>query len=163
MVIFGLLSFKDVGPNVKDTPLPKHGGENVVNMVAGCLGDFQIFYINMVRGDLVKMHYDLCEFNYYTHDHVACSVCSTNVHGCDKVKSDLQEMMDEGFIHIIRPRDVYEYVNMIEDYDVESKTPNEFFPSDKFLSSDEYASADEFDSDDEFVSSNEFFFLMMSL
>ena len=66
LVKSGILSFKDVGPNVKDNSLPKHGRENVVNMVAGCPGDFQIFYINLVRGDLVKMHADLCEFSYYT-------------------------------------------------------------------------------------------------
>ena len=40
LVKSGILSFKDVGPNVKDNPLPKHGGVNVVNMVAGCPGDF---------------------------------------------------------------------------------------------------------------------------
>ena len=38
MVRSCLLSFKDVGPNVKDNPLPKHGGGNTINMVAGCLG-----------------------------------------------------------------------------------------------------------------------------
>ena len=57
----GLLSFKDIGPNVKDNPLPKHGGGGVVNMVAGCPRDFRIFGINLVRGDLMKMHVDLCE------------------------------------------------------------------------------------------------------
>ena len=40
-----ILSFKDMGPNVKDNPLPKHGGVNAVNMVAGCPGDFRIFDI----------------------------------------------------------------------------------------------------------------------
>ena len=63
LVKYGILSFKDMGPNVKDNPLPKHGGVNAVNMVAGCLGDFWIFDINLVRGDLVKMHADLCEFS----------------------------------------------------------------------------------------------------
>ena len=56
MVKYGVLSFKDVGPNVKDNPLPKHVRVNAVNMVAGCLGDFRIFDIHLVRGDLVKMH-----------------------------------------------------------------------------------------------------------
>ena len=73
-------------------------------MVAGCPWDLRIFYINLVRGDLVEMHADLYEFIYYTHDHATCSVCSTNVHGCDKVRVNLKEMMDEGLIHIIRPR-----------------------------------------------------------
>ena len=54
-----ILSFQDMGPNVKDNPQPKHGGVNAVNMVADCPGDFQIFYINLVKGDLVKMHADL--------------------------------------------------------------------------------------------------------
>ena len=62
MVKSSILSFKDVSPNVKDNPLPKHGGVNTVNMVAGCPGNFQIFDIHLVRGDLVKMHIDLCEF-----------------------------------------------------------------------------------------------------
>ena len=114
MVRSGLLSFKDIGPNVKDNPLPKNEGENAVNMVVGYLGDFQIFDINQVRGDLVKMHADLCEFSYYTHDHVGCGICSTYIQGCDKIKVHLQEMMDEGLIHIIRPKAEYEEdVNMV--------------------------------------------------
>ena len=73
-------------------------------MFAGCLGDFRIFDINLVKGDLLKMHVDLCEFNYYTDDHAGCSICSSDIRGCDKVRVDLQEMMDKGLIHIIRPR-----------------------------------------------------------
>ena len=110
----GLLSFKDVDPNVKDNPLPNNGGAKAVNMVAGCPGDFRIFYINLVRRDLVKMHADLCDFSYYMHDHAGCGICSTYIQGCDKVKPDLQEMIDEGLIHIIRPRAKYEEdVNMV--------------------------------------------------
>ena len=121
MVKSGILSFKDVGPNVKDNPLPKHGGANVVNMVSGCPGDFQIFYINLVRGDLVKMHANLCEFSYYTHDHSGFAICSTYIQGYDKIKAYLQKIMDEGLIHIIRPRAEYEEeVNMV------SGCPGEF-------------------------------------
>ena len=104
MVRSGLMSFKDVGPNIKDNQLPRHGGGNAINMVVRCLGDFQIFYINLVRGDLVNMHVDLYEFSYYTHDHVVFSICNSDIRGCDKVRVDLQEMMDKGLIHIIRPR-----------------------------------------------------------
>ena len=59
MVRYGLLSFKYIVPNVKDNTLPKHGGGRVVNMVAGYPGDFRIFDINLVRGDLVMIHVDL--------------------------------------------------------------------------------------------------------
>ena len=114
MVRYGLLSFKDVGPNMKDNPLPKHGGTNAVNIVAGCPRDFWIFDINLVRGDLVKMHADLCEFSYYRHDHAVCDICSTDIQGCDKIKVNLQEMMDEGLIHIMMPREEYkEDMNMV--------------------------------------------------
>ena len=79
MVKSDILSFKDVVPNVKDNHLPKHGGVNAVNMVASCPGDFHIFDINLVRGDLVKMHENLWEFSYYTHDHSSCAICSTDI------------------------------------------------------------------------------------
>ena len=62
----------------------------------------------------MKMHADLCEFSYYTRDHAICVICSKDIHGCNKIKDDLQEMMDEGLIHIIRPRAEYEEeVNMV--------------------------------------------------
>ena len=35
----GILSFKDVNPNVRDNPLPRHGAASV-NMVEGCPGKF---------------------------------------------------------------------------------------------------------------------------
>ena len=85
MVRYGLISFKDIGPNVKDNPLPKHRGANVINMVVGCPGDFWIFYINLVRGDLVKMHAYLYKFRYFTHDRAGCGICSTDIKGCDKI------------------------------------------------------------------------------
>ena len=90
-------------------------------MVAICPGDFRIYDINLVRGDLVKMHADLCEFSYYNHDHAGCDICSTNIQGCDKIKADLQEMMDEGVIHIIRHREDYE-----EELNMVSGCPGEF-------------------------------------
>ena len=33
---------------------------------------------------------------------------AVHIRGCEKIKADLQEMMDEGLIHIIRPRADYE-------------------------------------------------------
>ena len=48
------------------------------------------------------------------HDHAGCGICSTYIQGSNKIKADLQEMMDEGLIHIIRPRVEYEAeVNMV--------------------------------------------------
>ena len=75
MVRSGLLSFKDISLNVKANPLPKHGGGGVVNMVQGCPGDFRIYDINTVRGNLVKIHALLFQYSHYEHDHKACRVC----------------------------------------------------------------------------------------
>ena len=114
MARYGLLSSKDVVPDIKYNPLLKHGGANAIDMVAGCQWDFWIFDINLVKGDLVKMHDGLCEFSYYTHDHAGYGICSINIQGCDKIKDDLQEMMNKGLIHIIKPREDYEEdVNMV--------------------------------------------------
>ena len=74
---------------MKDNPLPKHGGENAMNMVASCPSDFQIFDVNLVRRDLLKIHADFCEFSYYTHDHAGCVICSMDIQGCDKIKAGL--------------------------------------------------------------------------
>ena len=93
------------------------GSAAEIHMVVGCPGDFQIFDINLVRGDLVKMHADLCDFSYYTHDHASCGICSTYIQGYDKIKAYFQEMMNGGLIHIIRPRAEYEEdVNMVFGY-----------------------------------------------
>ena len=89
MVRSGLLSFKDIGPNVKDNPLPKHVGGGIVNMVSGCPGEFRIFDINMVRGNLVKIHAFLCQYSHYGHDHKACRVYRENTRGCSVVEGDL--------------------------------------------------------------------------
>ena len=57
------------------------------------------------------------EFSYYTHDYSDISIYSTDIQGCDKIKADLQEMMNEGLIHIIRPREEYEEeVNMVSGF-----------------------------------------------
>ena len=58
--------------------------------------------MNSIIGDLVKMHAALCKVGYCTHDHAACNVCSEDTCGCDKIKSDLQDMMDKNLIQVIR-------------------------------------------------------------
>ena len=53
----------------------------------------------------MKMHVALCKVSYCTHDHVACDVCSEDTRGCDKIKSDLQDMMNRNFIQVMRLKD----------------------------------------------------------
>ena len=70
--------------------------------------------MNLIKGNLVKMYNDLCRFSYCMHDHKMCNICSRNSHKCDKVKDDLQKMIDEGLIRILRTKAEYEEeVNMV--------------------------------------------------
>ena len=94
--------FKDIGPNMKANPLPKHGGGGTMNMVSGCPGEFRIFDINMIRGNLLKMHALICQYSHYEHDHKACRVCREITRDCYVVEDDLQEMLGQGLIHIKR-------------------------------------------------------------
>ncbi|CAI8588867.1 unnamed protein product [Vicia faba] len=172
MVRYGLFSFKDVSPNVKDNPLPKHGGANTVNMVVGCPGDFRIYDINLVRGDLVKMHVDLCNFIYYYHDHAGCGICNNDIQGCDKIKVEhhyascwvccmdsrgcslvrrgIQLLLDNGTIKVLSQTDDYHEVNKIKvclaevESDDEYASAYELFSLDEDMFSGDYSLAPKF-------------------
>ncbi|XP_050877776.1 uncharacterized protein LOC127081573 [Lathyrus oleraceus] len=108
-----ILSFEDSNPNVQANPLPKHGNA-AVNMVEGCPGKYRVFDVNLIRRSLVEMHATLCELNYYEHNHTSCQVCSRDPRGCDVVKRDLQEMLDQNLIQVTRDRNEDEHeVNVI--------------------------------------------------
>ena len=93
MVRSGLLSFKAMGPNMQGNLLPRHG--NAVNIIDG---EIRVYDVNSIIGDLVKMYAALCKVGYCIHDHAVCNVCSEDTRGCDKIKSDLQDMMDRNLI-----------------------------------------------------------------
>lgn len=59
LIISGILSFKDVGPNVQANPLPKHGGA-YVNMVDGFPRECHIFNVQMVRTHMIELYTRLC-------------------------------------------------------------------------------------------------------
>lgn len=85
-----------------------------MNMVEGCPGKYRVFDVNLIRRSLVEMHATLCELSYYEHDHASCHICSRNPRGCPMVKRDLQEMLDQNLIQIIRDKDEDEHeVNFI--------------------------------------------------
>ena len=76
MVRSRLLSFKDSGPNVKDNLLPKHRGGGTMNMISDDPGESRIYDVNLIKGNLVKMHADLCRLDYCMHDHNMCNIYS---------------------------------------------------------------------------------------
>ncbi|PNX82497.1 coatomer subunit zeta-3, partial [Trifolium pratense] len=88
-----ILSFKDLNPNVQANPLPNHGTSSV-NMVSDCLGSYIVFNTRQIRESLVQMHINLCRLAFFQHNHSACVVCPRNPRGCQKVRDDIQGMLD---------------------------------------------------------------------
>ncbi|GAU10143.1 hypothetical protein TSUD_418590, partial [Trifolium subterraneum] len=88
-----ILSFKDLNPNVQANPLPKHVASSV-NMVNGCPGTYMVFDIQRIRESLVRMHINLCNLAFFQHNHAACAICPRNPRGCQRVRDDIQGMLD---------------------------------------------------------------------
>ena len=61
----------------------------------------------------MQMHKDVCLVSECEHDHDGCAVCSVNPRGCEIVKRDIQQLMDEGMIQIVQSRHVDDDVNVI--------------------------------------------------
>ncbi|XP_050889160.1 uncharacterized protein LOC127094363 [Lathyrus oleraceus] len=104
----GILSFEDSNPNVQVNSLPKHGNATM-NMVEGCPGKYRVFNVNLIKRSLVEMQATLCELTYYEHDRASCQVCSGDPRGCVVVKRDLQEMLDQKLIQVMRDRNEDEH------------------------------------------------------
>ena len=100
MIKNGMLSFKDVNPNVRDNPLPRHGAASV-NMVEGCPGKFRVFQVEHIRESLIRLHQSLrrLAFVMHQHDYDVCEFCSREV-DCPIVKEDIQKLLDQRVITI---------------------------------------------------------------
>ncbi|KAI5394773.1 hypothetical protein KIW84_061406 [Lathyrus oleraceus] len=108
----GMVSFEDRAPNVKANPLPAHGNSSV-NMVDGCPSEFKVFDVRFIRRSLVQMHKDVCLVSDCEHDHDSCVIRNVNPRGCEIMKMDIQQLMDEGMIQIVQSRHVDDEVNVI--------------------------------------------------
>ncbi|GAU51647.1 hypothetical protein TSUD_414690 [Trifolium subterraneum] len=82
-----------LNPNVQANPFPKHGASSV-NMVNGCPGTYMVFDIQRIRESLVRMHINLCNLAFFQHNHAACAICPRNPRGCQRVRDDIQGMLD---------------------------------------------------------------------
>ncbi|XP_050890261.1 uncharacterized protein LOC127095640 [Lathyrus oleraceus] len=112
----GILTFKNMGPNVKDNPMPSHGPSSV-NNIEVCLNEQRVTKIEEIRRSLVEIHSVLCAHGLFQHDHQICGTCSVNSRGCRKIQDDLQGVLDQGLIQISRqvssPKSQEQEVNVI--------------------------------------------------
>ncbi|XP_050919593.1 uncharacterized protein LOC127137151 [Lathyrus oleraceus] len=112
----GILTFKNMGPNVKDNPMPSHGPSSV-NNIEVCLNEQRVTKMEEIRRSLVEIHSVLCAHGLFQHDHQICVTCSVNSRGCRKIQDDLQGVLDQGLIQISRqvssPESQEQEVNVI--------------------------------------------------
>jgi len=93
--------FTDSAPNVQTNPLPNHGVA-VVNMVTDVQQSHRILDVQHIRTPLVPLQAKLCEANLFKHDHDVCKVCLQDPWGCQKVKDDVQALLDRGELVVER-------------------------------------------------------------
>lgn len=119
----GILNFKNVGPNVKENPMPNHGSSSV-NTIEFCPNEYRVLKVEEIRSSLVKLHIVLCAHGLFQHNHKMCGVCSISSRGCKDIRRDLQAVLDEGMIQVHRQRSPLE----LQEKDVNVIVPCFNFP-----------------------------------
>lgn len=100
----GKITFTDSAPNVQTNPLPNHGAP-AVNMVEDCQRTHLILDVQHIQTPLVSLHAKLCKVNLFEHDHDICEVCQLKSGGCQKVRGDIQGLLDRGELIVERSCD----------------------------------------------------------
>ncbi|XP_050875374.1 uncharacterized protein LOC127079000 [Lathyrus oleraceus] len=105
-----ILSFRDVGPNVKNNPLPAHGDVNAIEDASDvCI----IKNVENVKTPLLALHARLVGARLIDTCHDNCEECVVHPRGCKVVQTDIQNLMDQGVLQICGPT-TSEEVSVIE-------------------------------------------------
>lgn len=100
----GKITFTDSAPNIQTNPLPNHGAATV-NMIEDCQKTRPILNVQHIRAPLVPLHAKLCKVDLFEHDHDICEICIMNSGGCQKVRNDIQGLLDRGELVVERKCD----------------------------------------------------------
>ncbi|XP_050909048.1 uncharacterized protein LOC127122809 [Lathyrus oleraceus] len=92
-----ILSFKDMGPNVKNNPLPPHG-DPVVNAIEDASVGVTVDKMDDVKTPLAAFHARLVEAGLINVNHENCEECATYPKGCQVVRDNIQDFMDKGVL-----------------------------------------------------------------
>lgn len=98
------ITFTNSAPNVQTNPLPNHG-TTTVNMIEDCQKTRLILDVQHIRTPLVPIHTKMCQTSLFEHDHAAYEVCLLDPQGCQKVKDDIQGLLDQGELVVERKCD----------------------------------------------------------
>ncbi|XP_050877313.1 uncharacterized protein LOC127081068 [Lathyrus oleraceus] len=95
-----ILSFRDVGPNVKSNPLSVHGTVNAIEDVSDvCI----IKNVEYVKTPLLALHARLVGAGLIDTCHNNCEECVVYPRGCKFVQADIQNLMDQGVLQVCGP------------------------------------------------------------
>lgn len=92
-----ILSFKDLGPNVKSNPLPSHGTVNAIEEASD--GDV-IKDVANIKTHLLAFHARLGEVGLVSACHKYCEECAIHPRGCEIVRKDVQYSMNQGVLQV---------------------------------------------------------------
>ncbi|XP_050908104.1 uncharacterized protein LOC127121698 [Lathyrus oleraceus] len=94
-----ILSFKDIGPNVKNNPLPPHGDPSV-NAIEDAFAGVMVEKVEDVKTPLAAFHARLVEAGLINDSHENCEECATYPRGCQVVRDNIQDLMNKGVLQI---------------------------------------------------------------
>ncbi|XP_050877865.1 uncharacterized protein LOC127081679 [Lathyrus oleraceus] len=94
-----ILFFKDMGPNVKNNPLPHHG-DHVVNAIEDAFVGVMVEKVDDVKTPLAAFHARLVEAGLINVSHEDCEEYATYSRGCQVVQHNIQDFMNKGVLHI---------------------------------------------------------------
>lgn len=86
------LYFRDMGPNVKNNPLPLNG-DPIVNAIEDASGGVMIDKVDDVKTPLATFHARLVEAGMIDVCHDSCEECVAHLRGCQMIRDNIQDLM----------------------------------------------------------------------
>lgn len=102
LVDTNLLTFKELGPNVKKNPLVGHLPS--INSIEGFVETKMIKEVEKVKTLMLIIHSKLIKVWIIQEVHGFCEICLSSTDECEKLKKCLQELINQGTIHIGRSK-----------------------------------------------------------
>ncbi|XP_050897204.1 uncharacterized protein LOC127104025 [Lathyrus oleraceus] len=94
-----ILYFKDMGPNMKNNPLPPHG-DPAVNAIEDASIGVMVENVDDVKTPLAAFHARLVEACLINVSRENCVECATYPKGCQVVRDNIQDLMNKGVLQI---------------------------------------------------------------
>ncbi|XP_050888863.1 uncharacterized protein LOC127094035 [Lathyrus oleraceus] len=92
-----ILSFGDTSPNVKNNPLPTHGSVNAIDDESD---EGLILDATKIKTPLRDFHAKLVEAGLLKNYHKSCEECTIGPKGCEMVRKDIQELINQGVLQV---------------------------------------------------------------